>query len=136
MNKTTTIHEYIRVYNPKTDDFDYLTGCMVGTINSVFGSKVVTIGISARHPTDEVNKKEGYALALERAKHPEVYYKIHCSPNYVPKFTYYNCINQFLIRCARWFKNIPVLYPQNIEFTSYDRKKELFLVGKGKVTND
>lgn len=120
-----TIFEYVRTMIPCENTYKCtIVGCLVGTIIKLNGQDVVSIGISARNLADELDKKKGFDLAYHRAQYPNKNYKIHTKINVVPDSLLKDYINSFMGRCGRWFKNIPVLYPNNIEFTRYPSRWE------------
>ena len=108
------IREYIR------DPFGNPMGLMLATINEDY-PMFVNIGVSMCHKNDKFDKKIAYDIANKRAKNPNVKYKIklytykHMTRNRPYMRNTDDCIEEFIGRCSRYFKNKMIILPK-IEF--------------------
>ena len=115
-SNNTKIYNWIRRYSDKTKTF-YPSGCIVGVVNHKdTDNQKVLIGISLCHKNDKFDKSLAIDLATRRALNQRSTYTLGSK---FPDYSYVDIkpiIDEFVIRCVKYFKLIPVVYPKNIKF--------------------
>ena len=97
--------------------------------------EIVTIGFSICNDKDEFSKNIALNLAKKRAREYPTRYDIRVTPRpdkfpmnstfSIPyKWMYEGEIVKFVKRCTRWFKNETIIYPNNIDFVEFPKKKK------------
>ena len=96
--------------------------------------EIVTIGLSICNDKDVFSKNIALNLAKKRAREYPTRYDIRVTPKpnrfsaetiHIPyQWMYENEISKFVKRCTRWFKNETIIYPNNIDFTEFPKKKK------------
>ena len=110
-------------------------GCMYAEKILKDGKEVVTIGLSICNDKDVFSKNVALNLAKKRAREYPTRYDIRVTPrpdkfpmngtfNIPYKWMYEGEIIKFIKRCARWFKNETIIYPNNIDFVEFPKKKK------------
>lgn len=110
-------------------------GCMYAEKILKDGKEIVTIGFSICNDKDEFSKNIALNLAKKRAREYPTRYDIRVAPRpekyptndtlRIPyKWMYEGEIAKFVKRCTRWFKNETIIYPNNIDFVEFPKKKK------------
>lgn len=127
------IYQYLNKPDPNSK---YLKkfGCIYAEKILVDNKEVVTIGLSICNDKDEFSKKIALNLAKKRAREYPIKYDIRVTPRpetfpvnmiRIPyKWMYENEIAKFIKRCNRWFKEETIIYPNNIDFVEFPKKKK------------
>jgi len=99
------------------------------------GKEIVTIGLSVCNDKDEFSKNIALNLAKKRAREYPTRYDIRVTPRpdkfpvsdtfHIPyKWMYEGELAKFVKRCTKWFKNETIIYPNNIDFVEFPKKKK------------
>lgn len=110
-------------------------GCIYAEKILKDGKEVVTIGLSICNDKDEFSKNIALNLAKKRAREYPTRYDIRVTPRpdkfpmnnilHIPyKWMYEGEIAKFIKRCTRWFQNETIIYPNNIDFVEFSKKKK------------
>ena len=110
-------------------------GCIYAEKILKDGKEVVTIGLSVCNDKDEFSKNVALSLAKKRAREYPTRYDIRVTPKpekftindvlHIPyKWMYETETAKFVKRCTRWFKNETIIYPNNIDFVEFPKKKK------------
>ena len=110
-------------------------GCIYAEKILKDGKEVVTIGLSICNDKDVFSKNIALNLAKKRAREYPPRYDIRVTPRpekfpandtlHIPYNWMYEAeIAKFVKRCTRWFKNETIIYPNNIDFVEFPKKKK------------
>ena len=110
-------------------------GCMYAEKILKDGKEIVTIGLSVCNDKDEFSKNIALNLAKKRAREYPTRYDIRVTPRpekfpnndnlRIPyKWMYEGELAKFIKRCTKWFKNETIIYPNNIDFVEFPKKKK------------
>ena len=119
-------------------------GCIYAEKILKDGKEVVIIGLSICNDKDEFSKNIALNLAKKRAREYPARYDIRVTPKpdkfpmnnilHIPyKWMYEGEIAKFVKRCTRWFQNETIIYPNNIDFVEFSKKKKK---KSDKITNE
>lgn len=110
-------------------------GCMYAEKILKDGKEIVTIGFSVCNDKDEFSKNIALNLAKKRAREYPTRYDIRVTPRpekfpnndnlRIPyKWMYEGELAKFVKRCTKWFKSETIIYPNNIDFVEFPKKKK------------
>ena len=110
-------------------------GCMYAEKIIKDGKEIVTIGLSICNDKDEFSKNIALNLAKKRAREYPTRYNIRVTPRpdkfpvsdtfHIPyKWMYEGELAKFVKRCTKWFKNETIIYPNNIDYVEFPKKKK------------
>ena len=128
------IYQYINKFDFKKNCHKKC-GCMYAEKILKDGKEVVTIGLSVCNDKDIFSKNIALNLAKKRAREYPTKYDIRVTPRpekfptndilRIPyKWMYEGELAKFVKRCTRWFKNETIIYPNNIDFIEFSKKKK------------
>ena len=128
------IYQYINKFDFKKNCHKKC-GCMYAEKIIKDGKEIVTIGLSICNDKDEFSKNIALNLAKKRAREYPTRYDIRVTPrsekyprNYtlrIPfKWMYEGELAKFVKRCTKWFKNETIIYPNNIDFVEFPKKRK------------
>ena len=128
------IYQYLNKYDFKKHS-PKKCGCMYAEKIIKDGKEIVTIGLSICNDKDEFSKNIALNLAKKRAREYPTRYNIRVTPRpdkflvndtlHIPyKWMYEGELAKFVKRCTKWFKNETIIYPNNIDFVEFPKKKK------------
>lgn len=128
------IYQYLNKFDLKKNCHKKF-GCLYAEKILKDGKEVVTIGLSICNDKDVFSKNVALSLAKKRAREYPTRYDIRVTPRpekfptndtlHIPyKWMYKGEIAKFVNRCTRWFKNETIIYPNNIDFVEFPKKKK------------
>ena len=128
------IYQYINKFDFKKHS-PKKCGCMYAEKIIKDGKEIVTIGLSICNDKDEFSKNIALNLAKKRAREYPTRYNIRVTPRpdkfpvsdtfHIPyKWMYEGELAKFVKRCTKWFKNETIIYPNNIDFVEFPKKKK------------
>ena len=128
------IYQYISKFDFKKN-CPKKCGCMYAEKILKDGKEIVTIGLSVCNDKDEFSKNVALNLAKKRAREYPTRYDIRVTPRpekfptndilRIPyKWMYEGEIAKFVKRCTKWFKDETIIYPNNIDFVEFPKKKK------------
>ena len=136
------IYQYLNKFDFKKNCYKKY-GCMYAEKILKDGKEIITIGLSVCNDKDEFSRNIALNLAKKRAREYPARYYIRVTPRpekfstdnalRIPyKWVYEEELVKFVKRCIKWFKKETIIYPNNIDFVEFPKKKK----GKSnKITN-